>query len=162
MFMSGLLVVCTSNTRPRPLIVQAGQLAFETDTGRVIVFNGTAWTSVGVEDTGWVSLTANGVDGHVWTPNVVNRVRRVNETVQLRIALQRQSGSPLPTTDDGSAVISLDAQFRPTQTVWLPGLCGRSPVIVQVNSAGEVRIIAITADIGGGRTVFASGGWFIG
>ncbi|MFB4306993.1 hypothetical protein [Actinomadura sp. GTD37] len=150
---------CTSTARPRNPTL--GQHAYEADTGRVIFYDGTGWPTA-YEDTGWVSLPMNGGDAGAWTANVTNRIRLRNGVVHMRISIKRQNGLTLPTSDDGSRVFMLPEAFWPTVTEWVSGYHTRSPVMLRVETNGEVRVYPLTDDIPGGRTVQASGTWLKG
>ncbi|MUN41397.1 hypothetical protein [Actinomadura litoris] len=157
-FRGSPVVPCTSAVRPANPTM--GMIAYEVDTDRHIKFTGSIWVAL-LEDTGWVYLTLNGADGHAWTLNNNLRVRRVTGgIVHMRGSIRRDAGS-LPTSDDGSAVSILPVGFRPTQTETIFGYHSRSPVVVKLDPSGEVRVIAITADIPATRTIQASGDWFI-
>ncbi|WP_433329945.1 hypothetical protein [Spirillospora sp. CA-294931] len=152
-------LVFFSWARPPAAIRRIGT---EIDTGRTLRADGTAWVPI-TDDTGWVSLTPlTGPDKAAWTPNSVCRVRRVNETVHVRIAVKRWNSSALTLADaDGSAPITLPAGFRPEIDELGGGFHSRSPVQLRVESTGHVRIFPLESDIPAGRTVQASAQFLI-
>lgn len=152
----------TSAARTGGLVsASPARASVEVDTGQVYRSDGSAWASLGA-DTGWVNLTLNGPDGHVWTLNNLARVRALNGNVHFRAYIRRNDGIPLPTTDDGSRVLTLPPQFCPTVTEWVGAYHSRAVAALRIEPSGEVRVYAITADIPGGRTVQATGEWMLG
>lgn len=144
----------TSGARTAGLVPPyPARVAVELDTGRVWRGDNAAWHLL-TEDTGWVSLPLNGPNASAWSLNTICRTRRVNGVVQVRIAVKRWDSSPLPISDtDGSVPIILPTGFAPTVTEYGSGIQGRSPVMVQAEPGGNLRIIPMTQDIPAGRTV---------
>jgi hypothetical protein len=122
---------------------------------KFLIGNGEAWVPFDpIEDTGWVDLSMNGAQGSAWTPNTVCRVRKINRVVHLRFSIRRWATNGLGTDDpDGSVPINLGPDFRPAFTMFGSGFHSRSPVAVQVENTGAVRIYPLTADIPASRTV---------
>jgi len=150
----------TSQRDPAPF---PGQINYAYDLDAYERWNGSAWKTI-IEDTGWVSLSPNGPDGGAWSNNNLSRVRRVNGRVHLRFSVRRWSNNGLGLDDDdGSAVFTLAAQFRPSSTEWGVGWHGgRYPVTVQVETGGIVRLFPLVSGIPANRTVQASLSWLVG
>jgi len=149
----------TSSRDPGPF---PGQINYAVDLDAYERWNGSAWKTV-IEDTGWVSLTPNGPNGNAWSNNNISRIRRVNGRCHLRFSIQRWANSGLGTDDaDGSAPFTLPAEFRPTADEWGPAFHSRSPVMVRVETSGNVRLYPLVNDIPAGRTVQGSVSWLVG
>ncbi|WP_329520500.1 hypothetical protein [Spirillospora sp. NBC_01491] len=138
------------------LFPKLGELGFAEDTRSWFGWNGSQRVSI-YEDTGWVNLSTNGPDGGAWTNNSVSRIRRVNRSVHLRVAVARWSTNGLSTSDpDGSVPFILPAQFRPSVQEVGAGFHDRAPTAVRIETDGSVRIFPLSVDIPAGRTVQAS------
>ena len=102
----GGVLTCTSTTRPTGASVRPGQLIYETDTGIVRVWTGTAWGVVqNTTDTGWVTLTPA---GSLAAYNML-QARRVGSVVYLRGGVI--SGSNIAY---GSKLTDIPAGMMPT------------------------------------------------
>lgn len=137
------------------------RVGVEVETDKIFRSDGATWTQA-TEDTGWVNLTMNGPNGSAWTPNTTCRVRRINGVVHLRIAVKRGSTDLTTGDSDGSAPITLPSGYAPGVTEIGFGFHSRSPVAVQVETSGNVRLYPLTADIPAGRTVQATATYFAG
>lgn len=138
-----------------------GEIGFDNTTKGWFGWNGTGRINI-ANDTGWVNLTTNGADGGAWSENVLNRIRKKNGIVHMRLAIKRWADSGLGTADtDGSRPITLPTQFRPDQTEFGVGFHGRSPAAFQVESSGTVRVYPLTTEIPANRTVFCSMQWIL-
>lgn len=151
---------CTSTSRPTN--PRAGQLAYETDTGALILWSGTAWRTLWT-DTGRTAFTLNGVNSNAWAQENDNYVRRVNDTVHFRLTIRRWTTSQLGTADpDGSIPLVLPATFRPSTTEMGSGLHSRSPVSMFIYPDGVVRIFPLIDNLPAGRLVYLTATWMTG
>lgn len=158
-WLGSLVVPCTSTNRP--FSAGNGQIGREMDTGRLIVWTGSAWQNV-VDDTGWVTLSINGAQAAAWSANTVCRARKINGVVHIRVALKRWSTSGLSTSDsDGSIPLIVPAQFRPTVTEFGSGSQVRSPVFMQVETSGNLRLFPLVDDVPADRTVLGTATYMI-
>lgn len=140
---------CTSTTRPT--IPFRGQTVFETDTNRMVYWNGTQWL-VGLEDTGWVTLTTPSV---AWVPFGPNIGRKRNGVVSLRLALER-TGTTLPSTTGGSQLAVLPTSLWPTDHFeYFPAVISGtgSSWRVEVRTDGTIWIEHGSADVTPGRNL---------
>lgn len=166
LFLGDLPLLCTSTNRPSN--VRVGQGAYETDTGRQILWNGSTWL-VTYEDTGWATLPLNGADKTQWSDTAAGMnpliYRRVNGTVYLRFSIKKVTAA-LPLTDgDGSAAYLLPAGFRPGSDyppVLGHGNHSRSPLQLFIYSSGEVRIYPLGEDLAKDRRIYAQASFPVG
>lgn len=122
---------CTSTTRPPG---EAGRVAFETDTGRYIVSDGTNWTAI-TDDSGATSITL----APLWSA-VINRIQRRGGTVVMALNVSR--GGPI-NADAGAKVGQVPAGMEPTFEV---------PGVLQFESKPGLSV---------GVSVATSGGVFV-
>ncbi|MEV6791239.1 hypothetical protein AB0M87_04380 [Streptomyces sp. NPDC051320] len=139
---------CTSTTRP---VALRGEMAYETDTGHWIGWNGSKWIIL-YQDTGELSLGA-GFD--TWTNSGDAVGQRVGDVVSLRISKQRVGSTFNATDADGSKLATVPAvllntvrnQYFPCQ--FSNGKSGR----VEVLTNGEMWVRMLSGDVGVGQTL---------
>lgn len=106
-------ILCTAGSRPPHT---PGRRIFETDTGRAYISTGTAWAPL-LDDSGWVTMTAV----PYWTAYGGSyQVRRLGNTVHMRLSAKRTSGSTLQAGSDTN-VAQVPGGFRPSYSVPLLG-----------------------------------------
>lgn len=136
---------CTSSNRPT--VGKHGELAFETDTGKLLVhtdLSGT-WATV-YEDSGQVAL---GAGYSTWDDVGGNVGRLLNGVVTLRIAKKRIS-SPLYADDtDGSKVATVPAALRPITPAHYFGaqFSGGQSGRAEVRTNGEIWVRALSGTV---------------
>ena len=136
------------------------RVGFERNTGNVLWADGTSWRVLS-EDTGWVNLALSGAtagpNANSWSNNNISRVRIRDRHVHLRLALRRWNNYGLGLTDvNGSVPFILPSQFRPEVIEVGFGYHSRSPVVVQVEPDGAVRVFPLETNLPPSRTFFAS------
>jgi hypothetical protein len=104
---------CTSSTRnPSP---GRGELAYETDTDRVLVWNGSAW-SVVYDYSGVISCDAN---VSAWDIVVETTLERRNGSVHLRIGQFERSGGSLEGAADSRLPVLIPSAYRhPSRNIY--------------------------------------------
>ncbi|QLQ37998.1 hypothetical protein [Micromonospora robiginosa] len=143
-------ILCKSSTRPPH---QKGRTAFETDTGRWILSDGTTWRNA-VDDSGIVAVTM--VSGFSATENSLQRRGGV---CVLNLKVQRTTGAiPAGAT---TRVANVPAGFEPTFPVQSTALywSGGAPAALRVTSAGIYVVTAAGIAINEDRTVDGSLVW---
>ncbi|MGW4728841.1 hypothetical protein ACWEQC_06620 [Streptomyces shenzhenensis] len=107
---------CTSTTRnPNP---DVSELCFETDTGRVRMWTGTAWVIV-YEDSGVISVNSS---LSAWSNEVESVLEKRNGTVTLRLgSFKRLAGTLLATTESRLPVLIPAAYRHPTRDQYILG-----------------------------------------
>ncbi|HEY9415968.1 MAG TPA: hypothetical protein VIQ30_14485, partial [Pseudonocardia sp.] len=110
LFVGSRVRTCTSTTRPPNPTV--GDTAHETDTGKWIGWNGSAWVTI-FEDSGLLDLTIGFAT--VWEFSAATRGRKINGTVSLRLAVKRKGEDFAVGDADGSHVVTVPAALRPYQ-----------------------------------------------
>ncbi|MEU6376822.1 hypothetical protein [Streptomyces sp. NPDC046909] len=96
----------TSSTRnPSPML---GELCLEMDTGRVRVWNGTAWIIV-YSDSGVVGLNA---PYSAWTNEVESVLQERSGTVHLRLGAFQRAGGTLADTIESRLPVIIPAAYR--------------------------------------------------
>ncbi|MGI5423052.1 hypothetical protein [Actinomadura luteofluorescens] len=157
-FLAPQVLLFTSATRP--IEVKTGQLGYETDTGRVVLFNGSTWVVV-FDDTGWVTLPLNGKDAAAWSdtaPYNPLTYRRVNGVVYLRFSLKRITFGLGLTDEDGSTPYVLPVGCRPASDsppVLGHGNHARNALQLFVYSSGEIRVYPLNSDLTVNRRIYA-------
>ncbi|MDX2681113.1 hypothetical protein [Streptomyces soliscabiei] len=134
---------CTSTTVP--LTPQLGEQAFETDTGILRMWTGSAWVIV-YQDSGEVAL---GTGFAAWTPSGSSVGRLLNGIVCLRIA-KKLTGSSLAVTDaDGSKVATVPPALRPLNQPEYFGaqFSGGHAARVEVRLNGDIWVRAISETV---------------
>jgi hypothetical protein len=90
---------------------------------------GTSWQDLNLQG-GWISEPG-------WF-NIANQVRRINNLVELKIAVSN------PSAEFGSVICTLSSEFRPSDRCVLTGLSlgtsGTAAGIISVIPNGEVRL----------------------
>lgn len=140
---------CTSTTLPpNPL---PGEHAYETNTGLLRMWTGSAWVIV-YQDTGVLSLT----DGFsAWSDAGGNVGRLVNGVVTLRVA-KTLTGSRLLVTDgDGSKVAVVPTALRPVTLIhyFSAQFSGGHAARAEVRTDGSVWVRALSEDVPTGNTL---------
>ncbi|MGW3486567.1 hypothetical protein [Streptomyces sp. NPDC001054] len=121
------------NTRPR-----RGDLEYQTDTGRLVLWSGSAWRTV-YEDSGEVTLT-----GWASTWNAAGDSVAVRRTgwVNLRISINRLSSSFSPNdSDGGSRILRLpsDGSMTPRRWHYIPALFTNGAMsLLEVRADGDI------------------------
>jgi hypothetical protein len=97
---------CTSTTRP--LFPVVGEQAYETNTGRLLMWSGSAWITLYTPPT-WADANA-AVSG--WSENVTAVVEMVSGSVHVRLGSWTRSGGTLANTTESRLPILIPAAFR--------------------------------------------------
>lgn len=147
--------LCESTNRPS--FPRFGDFAFETDTLRLIRYDGATWRVwFGPEDTGEIALEAGGF----WkiSPGLTIAGRRLNGWVRVRIALTRTTNTLHTSDTDGSPLLTpLPPSLRPNVVEYgRASLSGRSSAELIINTSGEANLFSITEDIPVGGTLRCS------
>ena len=139
---------CTSTTRPTTGNY-LGRLMFETDTGRLIVWDGSTWRFVGssatTNDTGTLITAGTG-----WTLDTAQLTVRYG-IAHAYIAATR-SGAAIGSSSDGNisnvAVAAMAAGYRPATSVG--GSSGTAGVLVgmYLNNDGTIGLNALPPGVG--------------
>lgn len=128
---NGAASIAAGNVKQRPLLqagsnrccsaitdiqstLVAGDIVYETSTGRWIGWNGSAG-QVLFQDTGWLSLT---ITNSAWTPSVSCVGRALNGWATLRVGVKRQNSTFSKNDASGSPLLTLPAALRPTWTAF--------------------------------------------
>ncbi|MEU2764248.1 hypothetical protein [Streptomyces sp. NPDC007094] len=136
----------------RNIAPELGELAYETDTGRLSMHTGSGiWTAL-YEDSPEVSL---GAGYSTWTDEGQAVGKRAGSVVSLRIS-KRRTGSTFNQTDaDGSKLATVPASLRNTARnqyfacVFSSGVTGR----VEVRTDGGIWVRMISANVTVGHTL---------
>lgn len=136
------------------------------ENGVILTGTGTGWKVYDpFADTGWVNLTPNGSNADAWEPSGVSRIRTRDKRVELRLSVKRWATNGLGVADDdGSCVFNLAAQYRPSLEVMGFGygkVARQSPLAVNVETGGDVRVRSLVNDLPASRTVQAVLSWFL-
>lgn len=104
---------CTSTTRnPAPI---RGEQAYETDTGRLVLWTGTSWTVLN-ESSGVISCDS---PLSAWEITVETTLEFVNGTVFVRLGTWDRKGSTLGNTTDARLPAMIPSRYRhPTRNVY--------------------------------------------
>lgn len=104
---------CTSSTRnPAP---DRGEQAYETDTGRLLLWTGSTWSLLN-ENSGIISCDS---PLSAWAITVETTLEMVNGTVFLRLGTWDRKGSTLGNTSDSRLPVLIPARYRhPTRNVY--------------------------------------------
>ncbi|MEV5607021.1 hypothetical protein [Streptomyces sp. NPDC052225] len=104
---------CTASTRnPAP---DRGELGYETDTGRLILWTGSSWSSLN-ESSGSVSCDSPLA---AWAITVESSLEMVNGTVFLRLGTWDRKGSALGATTDARLPVLIPSKYRhPNRNVY--------------------------------------------
>lgn len=144
-------ILCKSTTRPPH---QAGRTAFETDTGRWIISNGTSWQNA-VDDSGITSIALSSG----WSAGT-NRIQRRGGVVVLSLSAARATtiaaGSSVKV---GSVPSGFEPTFTTTGLVQYDTSAGLA-VGLRVTTGGDVYIDTPTGvGINAGRSLTGSLPW---
>jgi hypothetical protein len=121
-------------------------LAYETDTGAVIVLTASGWQLV-YDDTGWVDMTATW--GTYWQVIGTTAARRRAGEVHVIIQEKRLLGGIAKNDPDGSLLVTLPVGMRPVHhfeyrtAQFANGVSAR----LQIQGNGEVWVNSFSADI---------------
>lgn len=165
---NGAASIAAGNVKQRPLLqaganrscsvitdiqstLIAGDIVYETSTGRWVAWNGSAG-QVLYQDTGWLPLT---LTNSAWTPSVSCVGRALNGFATLRVGVQRTGSTFLKSDPNGSPLLTLPSALRPAYsqygTVAFSGGIGSARVDVS-QSDGVVSLQHNTTDVAAART----------
>ena len=119
-------IVCTSSTRPAS--PETGAMIYESDTGRILVYSGTAWVSP-------ASVNAPPAVNYVWNPFSITTGTLVNQTVNA-------APSSTPTSQGGwsiaSGVITYPEPGIYTSSMYASPLSGSGyfPITIGIQNSG--------------------------
>ena len=147
---------CTSTTRT---IARLGEMAYETDTGRAVLWDGSTWATV-YEDSGEIVLTGSVAN---WTTRTDSVLHVRNGTAHLRLgSFERTSGGTLNGADESRLPINVPPAYVPPErdqyaVVYITGVqIGRATIHPAGGSqAGQVWLTQ-HPDIMVGQTVGGS------
>lgn len=131
---------CTSGTRPAS--PWRGLLAEETDTGKIIRWNGSAWVTL-YYDSGWLTPTL----ASSWDNNNTLAYRIITDKVVLRGAIRHDSGSQTgPSINTAVATLPTGARPATTQRLgaikWVSGAGNnewlQNDAVITVNTNGNI------------------------
>jgi hypothetical protein len=153
--LGGSFMVFKSTQRPA---ASPPRLGYETDTGRLLFANGSAWSAV-TDDTGFITVKPIGN----WTVGGYQpQIRRVGSVVYLRGSMARTTNT-LQSTDTNSPLATIDTQFRPVGTHNYSTVTSTaSPVRIQMNLDGSLALVDLVADIPVGRAIYIDTMWMVG
>lgn len=144
----GQFLAFNSTARPPASPPRQG---FELDTGKPLYADGSAWNYYDT-DTGWLGLTLSNTSWREFA-DCVYRIR--NGVVTLRIVVSRQGSTFTESDPDGSALLTLPTQARPSinqyDTAVFSGGIGIARVDLNA-STGVVSLQHNTANVAVGRT----------
>jgi hypothetical protein len=121
--------VCTSASRPTGANLWTGMVIWETDTSRVLYYDGVKWVPLGGDDTGWIApaLTNAWVDyGGNYEPS---GYRKLNGYVELRGMIKAGATG---------GVFTLPAGYRPSKVATFVVASASGMAIVAINSDSAV------------------------
>lgn len=104
--LGGSFVAFPSGARPAASPLRLG---YETDTGRLLYADGSAWQPF-VQDTGWIPLT---LTNSAWTPFLACVGRAMGGWATLRIGVKRVNSTFSKNDTSGSPLLTLPASLRP-------------------------------------------------
>ncbi|MFG2679170.1 hypothetical protein [Streptomyces sp. NPDC048392] len=126
---------CTSSSRnPIPVV---GEFGVETDTGRVIKWNGASWVVIFGEP-GEITVNAS-VSG--WTPTFDSTLEYDANTVHLRLGTFTRTGGSLSAATDSRLPVLIPASYRnPNRLVrTLAYITGASPGVLTIYAANDAQ-----------------------
>lgn len=154
-WLGSLLRPATSANRPAtPLL---GEICYESDTGRHMKWTGSAWESLGVEDSGYVAVTR----GPKWRSAGDNIVRAVGSTVdvELNLAFGEALNEVISRGSiDDLLVATVPAAFRPSRYKFFLVSTGGSgeSARLQVQTDGKITMFQATDDLNYNQTLRAT------
>lgn len=143
---------CTSTTHP--LNPAPGEQAFETDTGTLRLWTGSAWVIL-YEDSGEITLGA-GESSWASISGAASVARQVNGIVHIRLARKRLTS--LPVTDvDGSKVATVSAALAPPRLEsYSCQLSGGHAARIEVRTTGDIYVLSVSETVPAGNILYAS------
>ncbi|MGW1039320.1 hypothetical protein [Streptomyces sp. NPDC002547] len=139
-------------------VSKRGECVYEFDTGRLIMWSGSAWVTV-YEDSGEVTL---GPGYSSWTPIAGTVGELKTGIVSLRIAVRRQESQFFAADPDGSKLCSIPASMRPNRTEYFTAVFGNGAVArVEVRSDLEVWCMAPSVNVPIGSTLYLTMTYFL-
>ncbi|MFM9637595.1 hypothetical protein [Streptomyces turgidiscabies] len=141
---------CTSTTLP--LTPQPGEHAFETDTGILRMWTGSAWV-IAYQDTGEIALGA-GYD--TWSSASSSVGRMLNGIVTLRVAKTRVKSTLAVTDTDGSLLATVPPALRPLRPNHFFGaqFSGGHAARVEVRTDGGIWVRALSESVPVNNSMF--------
>jgi hypothetical protein len=118
--MNQSVISCTSGTRPASPV--AGMTVYETDTGNISVYSGTAWNQIGISlgSGGWASYTPSFTNFTLGNGTVAAGSRQTGKSVAFRIYLSIGSTS----SASGGVSISLPVAASTVSAQYAVVKCG--------------------------------------
>lgn len=122
----------------RPLNPAMGELYYETDTGRYVGWNGSAWESLGTDDSGDATIAL----GPKWRQDGSNLVRRVGPVVNidLNVLFGAAVNEVIFKADVSNLLVgTIPPGFRPPRNKYcVAGLSGGGQVRLQAQPDGKI------------------------
>lgn len=150
----GQFLVFNSTARPSASPPRQG---YELDTGKPVYANGSQWNYY-EPDTGWVTFAPTGS----WkVGDLVNRVRRVGNVVQMAGAFIRTTSSLA--SGSVSTMANLPAGFAPTlqQHNWMAWTADGG-ARVRLGTDGVLAVVDVTATLAVNHAVYLDTSWLVG
>ncbi|MFB8772092.1 hypothetical protein [Streptomyces broussonetiae] len=144
LYVGSRLIPCRSSSRP--LMPRQGDHAYELDTGRVILWDGSAWKRI-YSDSGLVDITS---PVSVWSSEAGSVLQERNGTVSVRLGTWRRTGGTLDNNTDSRLPVLIPAAYRhPTRDqsclVYITGLnIGRCIIYAANNGDGKAGQVWLT------------------
>ncbi|REE62116.1 hypothetical protein BX257_4729 [Streptomyces sp. 3212.3] len=142
-------------------VSKRGELVYEFDTGRLIMWSGSTngWVTV-YQDSGEVAL---GPGYSSWAPiaGTVGELK-ANGIVSLRIAVRRQESQFFAADPDGSKLCTIPASMKPNRTEYFTAVFGNGAVArVEVRSDLDVWCTAPSVNVPIGSTLYLTMTYFL-
>jgi len=155
-FMGQQTLAFPSTSRPPASMIGLG---IETDTGRILQSDGTAW-SVVIDDTGWVTVP---LLGHWAVGGFTPQVRRINNVCYFRGSVVRTT-DVLPASNTDNNVAAMPAGFIPAGTHnWSAMTSATAYLRLQLQQgSGAVAVVDQSATVGIGSAVYLDTAYMVG
>ncbi|MFG3660231.1 hypothetical protein [Streptomyces sp. NPDC047706] len=125
---------CTSTSRPA--MPRRGDVCYEIDTGRLVLFNGSAWITV-YSDSGVINVSSALSS---WTVGITPVIWERNGNVHFRLGEFDRVGSSFTGASDSRLPVLIPAGYRPTHHIYAVAyLTGSRIGRVTVYAAGNER-----------------------
>jgi hypothetical protein len=144
--LGGSFMVFKSANRPS---ASPPRLGYETDTGRLLLANGSAWAAV-IDDTGWVNVP---VVGNWAAGGFTPKIRRIGNIVAIRGNVVRTKNDLL-VSDEDSPVLQVAAPFLPSVDVNYMGWTRDGPCRIWIQASGAGHVAQKMSKIAVGYAVY--------
>lgn len=148
----------SADRNPKPRL---GEIAFDYDLGQWSGWTGSAWKSIGADDTGDVAVTL----GPKWRPDGSNLVRKVGLVVNVDLNLlfgELVNEVIFKANVSNLLVGTIPATFRPPRNKYcVAGLSGGGQVRLQAQPDGKITAWHSSEDLNYRQSMRASWSWLV-